>query len=136
MGIGAAVSQAPPAGDFANAVVSGSFVATGQSHSFLVDGPFNACLYGSSGPNGSWTATIRLERSFDGGTTWIVCGIGGSGTQAVYSTPNQDVSLVVAEPERGVLYRWNCTAYTSGTINYRFSASGAAALSLGLASNI
>ena len=64
------------------------------------------------------------ERSFDGGTTWIVAGIGGSGLQAVYSTPNTDVSVRAFEPEVGVIYRLDCTAYTSGTIKYRMSTTG------------
>ena len=136
MGIAASVSQTPAALDQANAVVSGVFTATGQSGSFSVWGPFNVVIYGSGGPNGSWNATVRLERSFDGGTTWVVCGIGGTGTQAIWNTPNSDVSVVAGEPERGMLYRLNCTSYTSGTINYRLSTSGGAALSLAIASVI
>lgn len=130
------ISQTPGAGDQANAVVAGRFTATGQSASFLCWGPFNLFIYGSSGPNGSMTASVRLERSFDGGTTWVVCGIGGSGQQAVWNTPDSDVSLVVGEPERGMIYRLNCTSYTSGNVNYRLSATGAAALSLAVAANI
>lgn len=120
-GIPATTSQAPGAGDKATDVITGTFSGTGQSASFLNWGYFNLIVYGSSGPNGSWTATIRLERSFDGGTTWVVAGVGGGGSQAVYSTPNQDVSVTVYDPEGGVLYRLNCTAYTSGTISYRLS---------------
>lgn len=136
MGIPASVSQTPPAGDQANAVVTGAFSATGQSAAFLCWGPFNLALYGSGGPNGNWDATVRLERSFDGGVTWIVCGIGGAGQQAIWNTANQDVSLVVGEPERGVLYRLNCTVFASGPVNYRMSTTGAAALSLAVAANI
>ena len=131
-------SGTPPPGDQANAVVSGSFSATGQSAPFVFWGPFNLVLYGNSGPNGNWNGTVRLERSFDGGTTWIVCGVGGSGAQAVWSSSGtgSDVSVVVGEPEKGVAYRLNCTAFSSGPINYRLSTTGAAALSLAVASNI
>ena len=129
------ISQAPPAGDQADAVVSGAFSTTGQSSSLLIWGPFNILIYGDTGPNGSWTGTVRLERTFDGGTTWVVCGIGGDGTQAVWST-GTDVSVVAGEPEKGVAYRLNCTAFTAGPINYRMSATGAASLSLAVASNI
>jgi hypothetical protein len=126
-GIPAAVSQTPPAKDQANAVVAGSFTGTGQSAMFLSGAStFNILIYGSGGPNGSWSATVQLERSFDGGTTWAVAGVGGDGTQAVYSTPNKDVSVLASEPEKGVLYRLDCTAYTSGTINYRLSTTGTA----------
>lgn len=139
MGIPSAlVSQTPPAGDLANAVVSGAFTGTGQSGLFTCWGPFNLLLYGNSGPNGSWAGTVRLERSFDGGTTWIVCGIGGAGQQASWTGvgANSDVSVVVGEPEKGVVYRLNCTAYGSGTINYRLSATGQAALSMAVGSAI
>src|SRR5437016_2675780 len=113
MGIPTAASQAPPSGDQANAVLTGSFAATGQSNSFLCWGPFNLVLYGSGGPNGNWNATVRLERSFDGGTTWIVCGIGGGGQQATWTSAGTgaDVSVIVGEPEKGVIYRLNCTAW-------------------------
>lgn len=120
-GMPASVSQNPPAGDMANAVVSGTFTGTGKSASFTARGSFNVLIYGSSGPNGSWNGSVQVERSFDGGTTWVVAGISGAGQQAIFNTPNQDVSIVGNEPERGVLYRLDCTSYTSGTINYRLS---------------
>ncbi len=131
------ISQTPTAnvGEQANAIVSGAFTATGQSASFLVWGPFNLFIYGNAGPNGTWTGTVRLERSFDGGTTWIVCGIGGDGTQAIWST-GTDISVVPGEPEKGMAYRLNCTAFAAGPINYRMSATGQAALALAVASNI
>ena len=131
MGIASSTAnqQAIPAGDQANAVVSGTFTGTGVSASFMPLGTFNMIIGGSGGPNGNWSATVRLERSFDEGTTWYVCGDpGGTNGQAVYSTANVDVSRVAGEPERGVLYRLNCSAYTSGTINYRLSQSGGGAL--------
>ena len=36
-------------------------------------------------------------------------------------TAGTPVSVTFGEPEKNVLYRLNCIAYTSGTINYRFS---------------
>ncbi len=77
----------------------------------------------------SFVATIQIERSFDGGQTWLPCNIGGNGVLAQY-TAGTPVSLTFGEPEREVLYRLNCLAYTSGTINYRFSENGGAAMSL------
>lgn len=135
MGVPSVAPQAVTVvGDLANAVVSGAFAATGQSASFSALGSFNVVLYGASGPNGNWTATVRLERSFDGGTTWIVCGVGGSGAQAIYTSTGtgSDVSIVVGEPELGVMYRLNCTAYTSGTINYRMSTTSPAPTAWGI----
>ena len=137
-GIPAAVSQKPAAGDQANAVVSGTLTSTaacsstgaataGCSAWFMPYGTWNLTIGGSSGPNGSWNATVELDRSFDGGTTWYVVGDpSGANNQAIYSTPNIDVSRLVGEPELGVLYRLRCTTYASGTINYRLSETGGA----------
>lgn len=133
------VVPTPPANDKANLVYSSAqagnapFTATGQTGAVEIFGPFNLVIYGSGGPNGAWVGTARLERSFDGGTTWIVASAGGG--QASWST-GTDLSFVFGEPEKGVLYRLNCTAYTSGTINWRFSTSGVAAMSLGLAATV
>lgn len=77
-------------------------------------------------------ATVRLERSFDGGVTWLTAGVGG-GAPASWTlgaaTITWPISVVAAEPEQQVAYRLNCVAYTSGTIRYRLSATGAAAMS-------
>ena len=77
----------------------------------------------------SYSATVQLERSFDGGKTWTVANIGSSGTLAQW-TAGTPLNLSWTEPERGVAYRLNCVAYTSGTINYRLSQTAGAALSL------
>lgn len=79
----------------------------------------------------TFAATVQLERSFDGGSTFIVC----NGSIGGYFTPAQwtsgPVSIAFGEPEKQMLYRCNCLAYSSGTINYRLSATGQAAESLG-----
>lgn len=136
MGIpSAAVSQQPPAGDRANAVVQGQFtvaqIALGAASSaiFMPWGPFNLVLYGGAAPNTAWTGSAQLERSFDAGVSWQVCGIGGGGQQAVWAT-GTDVSVVVGEPELGVIYRLRCTVLSVGVLNYRLSMSGGAAMSL------
>lgn len=93
-------------------VVSGTFTGTGASGSFLANpraevhrtAQFNISL------SGFGTATVQLQRSFDGGTTWF--------TVKSYTA---DVSEVGDEPEASVLYRLNCSAYTAGTITYRLS---------------
>lgn len=139
--IPAGIIQTPAIGDQANAVVAGVFTAAAQkSPSFLCWGPFNLLIYGDAGPNGAWSGAVRLERSFDGGNTWIVCGIGGSGAQAVWPSAaggaGADVSVIVAEPEKGVVYRLNCTVFTEGPINYRLSTTGLAPTALAIASVI
>lgn len=78
-----------------------------------------------------WDATVQIERSFDGGATWLCCNIGGSGQLAQY-LDLASVQLTFGEPEKEVLYRLNCTEYTSGTIQYRFSQTGGAAESLAI----
>lgn len=115
----------PPVGDQANAVISGAFAGTGTSDAFVFYGSFNVVIYGT------WAATVQLERSFDGGVTWVVCGVGGSGAQAVWST-GADISISLAEFEKGVAYRLHCSAYTSGAPTYRMSATGVLATSNGI----
>ncbi len=78
-----------------------------------------------------YVGTIQVERSFDGGYTWLVCNVGGQGLLAQYmaGTP---INNSFPEWEKEVLYRLNCTAYTSGLMNYRMSQTGPAATSLGI----
>lgn len=98
--------------------LTGTFTATGQSASFQPDGiddragiQFNVSLWGT------FVGTVQLERSFDNGTTWLP--ITSAGAAAFkYTAP---ASESVSEPEADTLYRLNCTAYTSGTVNYRLS---------------
>lgn len=83
----------------------------------------------------AWNGLMSLERSFDGGQTFFTCGVGGGGSGAIYTGSTQvntPVSIAASEPERGVFYRFNCSSYTSGTINYRLSASGLAAMAWGI----
>lgn len=90
----------------------GTFTATGTGASVPVArrGDLNLSLWGT------FAATVTLQRSFDGGTTWLpltyIDGTTPSWTGAI-STP-------WPEAELGVLYRFACT-YTSGTVNWRIS---------------
>lgn len=84
-----------------------------------------------------FTGTVQLERSFDGGSLWLPCNLGGDGTLAQWigssGTTGTPVSVAFSEPERQILYRLNVLALTPITntaLNYRISASGQAALSL------
>jgi hypothetical protein len=75
---------------------------------------------------------IQLERSFDGGATWIVCNVGNVGALAQWNTATP-VSISFGEPERMVLYRLNQTTITPSagyTLNYRISETGQAATTL------
>lgn len=118
--------------ELASMVVSGTFTATGNSgNAVAYNGPgqpkagisavlplfvgvFNAALWGT------FVATMQLQCSFDGGTNWVPISEDTSGTPANYTAP---MKLEPYECEQGVLYRWACTSYSSGTVNYRLSQS-------------
>lgn len=97
----------------AGAVVklTGTLASTTQSAAVKVYGPFNIALWGT------FAGVVALERALDG-TNFVAVATDGLGTAASYTTP---VSVTGVEVESEVLYRFNCTAYTSGTINYRLS---------------
>ena len=102
------------------AAIAGDFTGTGQSASFApkVDaratngGAFNVTL------SGTFVATVKLQRSFDNGATWHDLTAAGTAI-AAFTTA---VSEVWVEPEASVIFRLNCTAYTSGTVTYRLGA--------------
>lgn len=118
------INQGPvPAGDLANFVASDALAATGGSANLACPwGWFNFTVYGT------FSGTVILEKSFDGGTTWVGCNIPFT-TSAVTTTAA--ASFQVFEPERGVLYRSNMTARVSGTANTRISGNGLMAMSAG-----
>lgn len=96
--------------------VTGTFAAAGSSEAFgpeaqIRRGRFNVSIWGT------YVATIKLERSFDDGTTWLVCSKPDL-TDAAFTAP---VTFAVEEPERDIQYRLTCTSHTSGTVNYRMS---------------
>lgn len=95
-------------------VYSGTFTGTGQSPTFGAqpDYPLNITL------SGTFSATVQLERSFDNGSTWFSLTVDSS-PWAVYSTPVSEQAWVPTEA--GILYRLNCTSYSSGTVTYRVS---------------
>lgn len=92
-----------------------------------------------------WAATVQLERSFDGGRTWLVANIGtlGAATRASWAgtnaTTGTPLSFSFGESEKQVMYRLNCltAALAAGTtLNYRLSQTAVASESLALASVI
>lgn len=101
--------------------VTGSFTETGQSASFepkvgermTQSGMFNVFL------SGAGTATIQLERSPDNGTTWCAIYV-GSTQMNKWTYTGTNLSETVEESEPGVIYRLNCTAWTSA-VTYRIS---------------
>lgn len=53
---------------------------------------------------------MNLERSFDDGSTWLVV-----------DTFTASAERRVDDPDGSVIYRLNCTSWSSGTIAYRLS---------------
>lgn len=105
--------------ELAPSVLSGSITGTASSTAsntsfIMMMGDFNVAL------SGTWSgATMQLQRSFDGGSTFLPCSTNASGSAANYTA---NVSVLVNEPEPGVYYRWQPTvALSSGTVNWRIS---------------
>ena len=93
--------------------IGGVISSTGATESVSLDGRGNVLL----AFNGA-VASVDLEKSFDDGASWHVASKDSVPNPATYAV---DINGVIEEPEKGVLYRFNCTAYSSGSINYRIS---------------
>lgn len=98
---------------FAGQTVSGSLSADGPSSSFqpVANKPFNVFI------TGGFTATVTLQRTYDGGATWLDCSKPDLSVAAFTAATN----FVVDEPEAGVLYRVNVASYSGSPVGYRFS---------------
>lgn len=93
--------------------VTGSLSADGTGTSFqpIANEPFNVFL------TGTFSATLTLKRSYDGGTTWLSVPLPDITTAAAFTAP---VNFVCEEPQAGVLYAWVMSSRVSGTADYRF----------------
>lgn len=78
--------------------VTASFGATGVSASVALCGGFSLSI------SGTFAGTVQLQRSFDNGGTW-------HSVEEFTATAEKNGM----EHEDGILYRLECTAYTSGT---------------------
>ena len=120
-----AITSAPSAAPSAPGPVQVDFAVT--ANAMLTTGAdANATFTGAAV---EWVGTVQVEKSFDGGATWLVDNTNVAGTLAQFAA-GTPVCYQFTEAERNVLRRANCTAYTSGVINYRFSQTGGAAESL------
>jgi len=98
-------------------VLNKSFTGTGTSDSFSFQGTTNVLIVGGAG-------IVSVEKTFDG-TTYYIVSRDNAGTDATFTTVGGSVAFngVMNEIERdGLLYRFNCTTHTSGTIICRMSA--------------
>jgi hypothetical protein len=97
--------------DSALSVREGTLTSATGGTSSVRQGIFNVSVWGT------FVATVTIERSFDAGTTWLNCSK-GDGTANSFTA---GFTITCQEPEAGVHYRVRTTAYTSGTVNWRFS---------------
>jgi hypothetical protein len=112
------VSGAPPSGDRATEFVAGSFTSSTTSPFWGFYGWFGLAVWGS------FSATIALTKSYDGGTTFIPATYPQTNVLVSITAP---IGVILFEPERGVLYQLSCT-YVSGTVGYRMSTNGRMAM--------
>lgn len=93
------------------AVLSFATAVAAQSAAIVLRGPWNLSIWGT------FTGlSLRVERSFDNGTTWLP--LTNAGASIAYTGA---ASEVWDAPEDGVLYRINVTAIASGAVNARLS---------------
>ena len=85
------------------AKTQGTFTGTGQSEEVELSQNFTLSL------SGFGTASINLERSFDGGGTWKIVETFTANTEKEGETSSFQ------------LYRLNATSHSSGTIAYRLA---------------
>lgn len=128
MGVNSPAGNVPPGTTLAT--VSGTNVTLAFPPGFtaanVTGGTDAAASFGTVAVAG----TLQLERTFDGGSTWVIHDYPPTGGTMVFTNPGS-VSLILNEVERGVFYRINCVGYTSGTVNYRLSGSGLANTAFG-----
>jgi hypothetical protein len=96
----------------AKKIITGALAAVANGTGQVLKDSFNVDV------SGTFVATLAVQRSFDGGTTWSTISRDASGTPATFTAP---FSIQVSEPEVGVQYRVAMTAFTSGSANYRMS---------------
>ena len=127
LAVGQSVSNANVPAGTTIAVISGTTltlaVPPGKTSADIVTAIAAATVFATA----VTVATVALERSFDGGVTWINASSDAAGTATVFTNPT-GVSIYREEWERMVSYRMNATAYTSGAgVNYRISQTGSLA---------
>ena len=91
-----------------------AFTGVAAGDPVRISGKFDALIEGGVG-------TVAIERSLDDEVSWQVVSRDELGTAAAYTT-NNDVAFngMLEEADSDIPYRFNCTAFTSGTINTRF----------------
>lgn len=93
----------------AGRITSGTISGTGGTAGTIILGDVVFAL------SGTFTGAAQLERSFDGGTTYVPLR-DEQGNLVQLAIPGE---IKVTETEGGVLYRLNCTALSAGTIAWQ-----------------
>ena len=88
--------------------IDANFTGTGPTETIPISRLFNFSADCTSGPG---VGTVELQRSFDKGLTW----------KTTDSVTADTESVGEATGEGSVIWRLNCSAFTSGTIIARIS---------------
>lgn len=88
--------------------LSGTFGGTGTSPTF---GPYRGSFDVSI--SGGAVATVQVQRSFDDGANWVV---------VEEFDASSDIERYAVSVTPDTIWRFECTAYTSGTVTYRMIA--------------
>jgi len=93
---------------------TGSFSATsnGLGVQLVRRGDFNVSLWVA--PANTFGGTVVVERSFDGGGTWLPF----TDIDGLAISWGAGVSTILTEPQEGVYWRFRCSAFSSGPINW------------------
>lgn len=96
---------------------SGSLSSETAGAAVEVYGIFNVTVWGT------FEATLVLERSHDSGVTWVQVAKDTSNNPATFTGTGSAFSIgqIAINPELGVLFRLNCTSYSTGTAYWRLS---------------
>ncbi len=91
-----------------------AFVAAVVGTAVKITGKFDVLIEDGVG-------TVEIQRSLDGEVSWQTVSRDEIGTPAAYTTAS-DVAFngMLEEADSDIPYRFNCTAWTSDTINCRF----------------
>lgn len=92
--------------------VSGSFTGTGTSAEWVASTTFTFSVAGFG------SATVALQRSFDDGSTWVTVESFTDDFEGLCREVGGRNNTSVSHQKTKFTYRFNCTAYTSGTITY------------------
>lgn len=94
---------------------SGSFTGTGTTSSYRPRQGFFTVSFGGTG-----AGTVKIERSRDN-SNWFDVSKDQDGNAASYAVNNSEVALDVFQADEKMYWRLNCTAHSSGTIDWVLS---------------